>query len=70
MLDEHQLTILKNVINVIIPPDDDPGGWEGGVGDYLLYQFAGDLKDMLPIYQQGLLALDAEAEKMMGKDDG
>jgi hypothetical protein len=67
MLDEHQLTLLKTVINIIIPPDDDPGGWEGGVGDYLLYQFEGDLKDMLPIYQQGLLALDAEAQKTTGK---
>jgi hypothetical protein len=67
MLNEHQLTILEIVVNVIIPADDDPGGWEAGVGDYLLHQFEGDLKPVLPTYEQGLLALDAEAEAVAGK---
>ena len=67
MLYGHQLTILETVVNIIIPADDDPGGWEAGVGDYLLHQFEGDLKPMLPTYEQGLLALDAEAEMVTGK---
>jgi len=67
MLNEHQLTILETVVNIIIPADDDPGGWEAGVGDYLLHQFESDLKHVLPTYEQGLLALDAEAEMVTGK---
>ena len=67
MLNQHQLTILETVVNVIIPADTDPGGWEGGVGAYLLHQFEGDLKPVLATYQQGLLALDAEAKTVTGK---
>jgi len=67
MLNEHQLTILETVVNIIIPADDDPGGWDAGVGDYLLHQFEGNLKHVLSTYQQGLLALDAEAESVTGK---
>jgi hypothetical protein len=68
MLTEEQLTILAAVVNTIIPPDDDPGGWDGGVGDYLFRQFERDLKDLLGDYQQGLLAIDAEAKATTGKN--
>lgn len=61
MLDEKLLVTLQALIDTIIPPDDYPGGWEAGVGNYLLKQFEGDLKDKLPMYQAGLLALDTEA---------
>lgn len=67
MLSPRQLAILEAAVNVIIPPDSDPGGWEGGVGDYLLHQFEGDLKPVLVTYEQGLLALDAEAQSVTGK---
>ena len=67
ILSQRQLVILEAVVNVIIPPDSDPGGWQGGVGDYLLHQFEGDLKHVLPTYEQGLLALDAEAQTVTGK---
>jgi Gluconate 2-dehydrogenase subunit 3 len=68
MLNRQQLTVLETVVNVIIPADADPGGWEGGVGDYLLHQFEGDLKHVLATYQQGLLALDTEAKTVTGKE--
>ena len=67
MLDAHQLIVLETAVNIIIPADTDPGGWEGGIGDYLLHQFEGDLKPVIAIYQQGLLALDAEAKAGTGK---
>lgn len=67
MLNPDQLDILQTVVNIIIPADDDPGGWDGGVGDYLLHQFEGDLKHMLATYEQGLMALDAEAKAVTGK---
>ncbi len=67
MLNQQQLTILETVINIIIPADTDPSGWEGGVGDYFLHQFEGDLKPVLATYEQGLLSLDAEAKAVTGK---
>ncbi len=67
MLTEKHLIILEAVVNTIIPPDDAPGGWDGGVGNYLLRQFEGDLRSLLPTYQQGLLAIEAEAEGIYGK---
>jgi hypothetical protein len=67
MLTPEQLTILQAVINRIIPPDDDPGGWEAGVGDYLMAQFKRDLKPLLPQYRQALDALEAEALSFVGR---
>lgn len=67
ILNPQQLNILQTVVNIIIPPDADCGGWEGGVGEYLFHQFEGDLKQVVGLYQQGLLALDAEAVTVTGK---
>ena len=67
MLNQQQLAVLETVVNIIIPADTDPGGWEVGVGDYLLHQFEGDLKSVIVTYQQGLLALDIEAVTVTGK---
>lgn len=68
MLTEQQIAVLEAVVNTIIPPDEDPGGWDGGVGDYLFRQFEQDLQDLVGVYQQGLLAIDAEAEAIAGKN--
>src|SRR5258708_7314389 len=67
MLTEPQIAILQAVINVVIPPDDFPGGWDARVGDYLFRQFERDLKDLVSVYQQGLFAIDAEAKASSGK---
>jgi gluconate 2-dehydrogenase gamma chain len=61
MLTDKQTNTLKAAVNRIIPPDDWPGGWEAGAGDYLFRQFERDLKTAVEIYQQGLEALEAEA---------
>ncbi|MEO8393076.1 MAG: gluconate 2-dehydrogenase subunit 3 family protein [Chloroflexota bacterium] len=66
MLNTRQLEILEAMVNRVIPADQDPGGWEGGVGDYLFRQFAGDLKHLLPFYALGLNALDAESNALYG----
>jgi Gluconate 2-dehydrogenase subunit 3 len=65
---DQQTNTLKAVVNRIIPPDDWPGGWDAGVGDYLLSQFEGDLAHVLDQYRQGLEALDAEARAWTGED--
>jgi hypothetical protein len=67
MLTGQQLIALEAVINTIIPRDNDPGGWDSGVGNYLFRQLEGDLANVVGLYQQGLLALDAEAEVINGK---
>src|SRR6185436_8419917 len=51
----------------LIPPDDHPGGWEAGVGDYLLRQFERDLRPQLEMYRAGLDALDQEAQARAGQ---
>ena len=50
MLDEQRLSVLKTLVNAIIPADDDPSGWEAGVGDCLIRQFGADLSDLVPTY--------------------
>lgn len=67
MLSQQQIVILEALVNRVIPPDDDPGGWEAGVGDYLFGQFKRDLKHLLPVYALGLDALDAEAQAAKGQ---
>jgi hypothetical protein len=67
MLSDRQVEILRAAVNRMIPPDEFPGGWEGGVGDYLFRQFERDLKNQVETYAQGLDALDAEAQAINGK---
>jgi hypothetical protein len=62
MLSARQVELLHALVNRVIPPDEDPGGWEAGVGEYLFRQFERDLKSLLPMYVLGLDALDAEAQ--------
>ena len=64
----QQQTTLQAAVNRIIPPDDYPGGWEAGVGEYLMHQFERDLKDAIARYQAGLDALEAEAHAHYGAD--
>jgi hypothetical protein len=67
MLTTQQIQILRAAIDCLIPPDDFPGGWEAGVGDYLLRQFAHDLRPQLEMYRIGLDALDQEAQARTGQ---
>lgn len=67
MLSVQQIGILEALVNRVIPPDDYPGGWEAGVGDYLFKQFERDLKPLLPVYALGLDALDTEAVASAGR---
>jgi hypothetical protein len=60
LTDEQQQT-LRAATDRIIPPDDYPGAWQSGVGDYLARQFEGDLLPVLDDYRSGLSALEAES---------
>lgn len=58
---ETQQDTLRAVLDRMIPPDDYPGAWEAGVGDYLARQWQGDLRETVPLYEAGLDALNSEA---------
>jgi hypothetical protein len=60
-LTKEQQLILRAVVDRLIPPDDFPGAWQAGVGDYLANQFGSDLVPLLDDYGAGLTALEAEA---------
>ncbi len=64
MLEPHQILTLQALVDAIIPEDDYPGGWESGVGDYLLRQLESDLSNSLAAYRDWLDALELEAEKV------
>ncbi len=66
-LSEAQTATLRAAVDRIIPPDDWPAGWTGGVGGYLARQFAGDLAELIPVYCAGLDALDATARTEWGR---
>jgi hypothetical protein len=57
----EQHDTLRAAIDRMIPVDEFPGGWEAGAGDYLFRQLDGDLRELLPLYRDGLDELDAEA---------
>jgi hypothetical protein len=66
MFTEYQHGTLRALVNRIIPADDYPNGWDGGVGTYLERQFAHDLQPLIATYRGGLDALDAEARAVGG----
>jgi len=66
-LNEEQTATLRAVVDRIIPPDEFPAGWAGGVGGYLARQFADDLAEFIPVYRDGLDALDATARAEWGR---
>ena len=68
MLSDRQMTCLRALVDTIIPADDFPGGWESGVGEYLIRQLNSDLASQLTMYRIWLDMLDAEARAKNDKD--
>lgn len=66
LTDAHWRT-LAAVIDRLIPPDEFPGGWQAGVGDYLRRQFDTDLAGKVALYQGGLDALNGETQRASGR---
>ena len=70
-LTEQQQQTLRAAVDRVIPPDDYPGAWQSGVGDYLARQFESDLSEVFADYCTGLTALEAESlarfQKSFGK---
>ncbi len=57
---------LHAVIDRLIPPDDYPGGWEAGVGDFLTLLFVREPELKAP-HEAGIAALEYEAEAIYGQ---
>jgi hypothetical protein len=66
-LTARQTAVLQAAMDRVIPPDDYPGAWDAGTGDYLLGQFDRDLAGAIPVYRAGLDALDAAALTVGGR---
>jgi gluconate 2-dehydrogenase gamma chain len=62
MFSPPQTDILRAAMNRIIPPDEYPGAWDAGAGDYLFGLLKRDLPQLVVTYGQGLDALDEEAK--------
>src|SRR4030095_7551005 len=60
-LTKQQQQTLRAAVDRIIPPDEYPGGWESGVGDYLARQFESDLRSVFEECGAGLTGLEAES---------
>ncbi len=65
-LTETERETLRAVVDRLIPADQDPSGWEAGVGEYLSRQLQGDLAQQISLYRDGLTALEAEARLAHG----
>ncbi len=65
MLTPDQTRVLHAAVDRIIPPDDFPGGWEAGVGDFLQALWTREPR-FLTGALQGLDALDREAHSAAG----
>jgi hypothetical protein len=50
----QQQQALRTAVDRIIPPDDYPGAWQSGIGDYLARQFESDLLQVLDDHCAGL----------------
>jgi hypothetical protein len=66
MLSPTQQTTLHALMDRIIPPDDYPGAWEAGVGDYMARLLKLNPNHTLDLYCAGLDALEAEAQASAG----
>ena len=61
-LNSLQWATLRAAMDRIVPPDDFPGAWDAGVGDFLAGMFQKELRPVVPTYSDGLDALEAEAQ--------
>jgi len=59
---EAGVSSLRALVDTVIPPDDYPGGWDSGVGDYLERGFAVQLAPHIPLYLACITSLSEEAQ--------
>jgi hypothetical protein len=62
----HELATLRAAVDVAIPPDDWPGGWEGGVRKLVETRLDTDLLWLVDAIPRAIAALDSEAARLRG----
>jgi gluconate 2-dehydrogenase gamma chain len=60
-LTEQQQQTMRALLDCLIPPDDFPGAWDAGVGEFVTRLFESDLASQLQLYRSGLDAVEAES---------
>jgi len=67
VLTAHEKELIEAISDQIIPPDQDPGGKEAGVADFIEIQLAGPYKRFQNDYRGGLARLEATAKALRHK---
>jgi gluconate 2-dehydrogenase gamma chain len=65
-LTQTEVRILERIANRIFPKTDTPGAVECGAVDYIQTALDGDYADCLPLYREGLGAVDRHARQKFG----
>jgi gluconate 2-dehydrogenase gamma chain len=66
-LNPHQMATLAELVECIHPADDlGPGGKQLDIPEYVVGQLREALERFVPMYRQGILALDRFSEKIHG----
>jgi len=63
----HEIATLHAAVDVVIPSDDWPGGWDGGVKELIEARLDTDLAWFAAVLPEALDALDAEARRRHGR---
>lgn len=69
-LSAGEIALLEKIAERIFPATDTPGAVEIGAVEYIVRALAGDYKDLVPLYREGLAALERHAAACFGKSFG
>lgn len=67
VLTAHEKALVEAISDQIIPPDQDPGGKEAGVANFIEIQLTGPYKRFQGDYQAGLARLEATSKALRQK---
>jgi gluconate 2-dehydrogenase gamma chain len=66
-LTPHELSLVEAVADQIIPPDQDPGGKEAGVAQFIEIQLRGPYQRFHSDYRQGLAKIEKTSTSLYQK---
>jgi len=67
VLTAHEKALVEAISDQIIPPDQDPGGKEAGVPNFIEIQLAGPYKRFQKDYKEGLAKMEATSNALRQK---
>jgi|WetSurMetagenome_2_1015567.scaffolds.fasta_scaffold95815_1 gluconate 2-dehydrogenase gamma chain len=59
--------LLEAIADQVIPPDQDAGGKDAGVGEFIDIQLRGPYRRHLPVYRRGLAKMDETSVRLHGR---